>query len=221
MRALLILELRRQRAVVFRLAGLTACVGVLFFLVGKRSPSDLLAAMIGTSLGAALIVPMGIARDKLEGTLEFLCGLPVEPRWIAASRLASMAVVSAPWSTGIAVLSLAVPTPLPMNFVGVAAVSWLVLTMLGAAATAFLTLFDLEQMLGAPVVGLVLAVVLIPRAAHWLIPGLSAASLLSLLNEPAAPVLLFGALMATVATVWLLSLAATTRGFARYRRSRD
>ena len=111
MRALMILELRRQRLVIMRLALVTAAIGALFYLAGKRTPTEMLAAMIGSSIGVVLVVPMGITRDKLEGTLDFICALPVDSRTIAASRIAAMAVLSIPWAVGIGVISMRVESP--------------------------------------------------------------------------------------------------------------
>jgi len=73
MTALLALELRRQRPMFVRMALVTVVIGLVFFVAGKRTPADLLATLVGSGLGVALIVPMGIARDKMEGTLEFIC----------------------------------------------------------------------------------------------------------------------------------------------------
>ena len=217
MRALLMLELRRQRAVILRLAGLTVAIGVLFYLTGKRAPSEFLAAMIGSGIGVVLVVPMGIARDKLEGTLDFICALPVECRDIAASRLAAMAILSMPWAIGVGAISVALPSPVPLNVVIVTAAAWLLLTTLGATATAFFTLFELEQLLGAPLFAMIVLAVLVPRAIRWMFPSASADVVWSLLRRPAAPAVLISATLAAVVLIGFVSYAAIERGFTSFR----
>lgn len=217
MRSLMMLELRRQRAIVVRLAAVTVAIGVLFYLAGKRTPSELLAAMIGSSIGVVLIVPMGIARDKLEGTLDCICALPVEPRAIAASRLGATAILAIPWAIGVGVLSAALPSPTSVNLVIVITASWLILTALGAIATAFFTLFELEQLLGVPLFAMVVFVVLVPRVVRWTFPNMSAELVWGFLRQPTAPMLLTVAALAAVVIIGVISFAATERGFANYR----
>ena len=90
-----------------RMIGLTIFIGGVFSIAGKRTSADQIALVLGSGLGAALIVPIGIARDKMEGTLELLCGLPVAPRVIAASRISAGALLSLvlPPGCGTAVLA--------------------------------------------------------------------------------------------------------------------
>src|ERR1019366_8109956 len=179
---LLLLELRRQRPMVLRMACLTVIVGLVFCVAGKPTPSDLLATLIGSSIGVVLIVPMGISRDKMEGSLDFLCGLPVESHAIAASRFIAVAVLSIPWAVGVGAVAFTVPTIASLNPVGVAILTWLAMLLLGASATALLTRFELESLLGAPVIAMVIAVVLVPRAVHALIPGMTKETVLRLLQ---------------------------------------
>jgi hypothetical protein len=211
------LELRRQRAVITRLAALTIAIGGLFYLAGKNSPSELLAAMIGSSIGVVLIVPMGIARDKLEGTLDFICALPVEPREIAASRLVATALLALPWSMGVGALSMALRSPVPLNPVIVATASLLILTALGATLAAFFALFEFEQLLGAPLFAMVVFVVLAPRAIRWMFPHVSVDVVRGFLNQPGAPLALTAAAIVIIVSIGFASYAAIQRGFARYR----
>jgi hypothetical protein len=217
MTALTMLELRRQRVVVARLAALTIAIGALFYVAGKRSPTELLAAMIGSSIGAVLVVPMGIARDKLEGTLDFIRALPIGARDIAASRLAAMAIVSVPWAVGVGGVFANLHLPATPNMPLVILAWWLVLTMMGAIATAFFALFDLEQLLGAPLFGIIVLSVLVPRAARVVFPNVSAEVLLRFLRQPTAPFVITGATLAAIVVTCLASFAATERGFANYR----
>jgi hypothetical protein len=218
---LLKLELRRQLPMVVRMACLTVVVSAVFFLAGKRGPGELLAALIGSSLGVVLIVPMGVSRDKMEGSLEFICGLPVEPSAIAASRMIAVAVLAFPWAVGVGALSLVVPATASLGPIAVAAFTWFVMTSLGACATAMLTRFELETMLGAPLVAMVIAVVLVPRAVHALLPGLTRESVVLYLQRPAAPLVLGLLVLSAVAALGIAAFRMTVSGFARYRPGAD
>jgi hypothetical protein len=200
-----------------RMVLLALSVSVVFYLAGKRAPSDLLATLIGSSLGVALIVPMGIARDKMEGTLEFICGLPVHSRDIAASRFAAVALLALPWAVVVGVFSRFAPALGMLSPAGAGAVTWIALFFLGACATALLTRFDFESLLGAPVVIMVLLVVLVPRAVHALIPGMSAGAILQILNQPAAPAIFGAGLLISVGATCTAAFVVTARGFANYR----
>jgi ABC-type transport system involved in multi-copper enzyme maturation permease subunit len=217
MTPLLKLELRRQRPMVVKMAVLTAIVCGLFYVAGKRAPADLLAAVVGSGLGAVLIVPMGISRDKMEGTLDFVCGLPVEPRTIAASRFVAMAVIAVPWASAIGAVSWALPPTVPLNAAAVAALSWLAMLVLGACGVALMACFELESLLGAPMIALVLAIVLVPRVLRALFPAVTRETLSGLAQQPAAPVAVAAALMLLLGAVGAVAFAAATRGFARYR----
>lgn len=214
---LLKLELRRQRPMVVKMAALTAVVCAVFYLAGKRAPAELLAAVAGSGLGAVLIVPMGISRDKMEGTLEFLCGLPVEPRAIAASRFAVMAVVATPWAVAIGAVSMMHASLLPLHPLAVLALSWLVMLALGACGVALMAVFDLETLLGAPMIAVVLIVVLVPRLVRAALPNLTGEMVLRLAERPAAPAMIAAVAVVALAAIGVLAFGAATRGFAAYR----
>jgi hypothetical protein len=215
---LLLLELTRQRPMLLRMIGLTVFIGGVFFIAGKRTSADQMALVLGSGLGAALIVPIGIARDKMEGTLELLCGLPVEPRVIAASRITAGALLSLPWGAGAGLLAVSLPLAFPLSPFGVALLAWLVLVLLSACGTAILARFELESVLGAPFVAALLLLVLLPRALRALYPGLSADVILDFLRRPSAPVLLALALLSTFVACGAIALEITSRAFATYSR---
>ena len=202
---------------VLRMACLTVIVSLVFFVAGKRSPADLLATLIGSSIGVVLIVPMGISRDKMEGSLEFLCGLPVESQAIAASRLIAVAILTIPWAVAVGAASLSMPMITSQNPVGVGVLTWLAMLLLGACGTALLACFELESLLGAPIVAMVIAIVFVPRMVHALIPGLTQETLLRMMQRPATPFVLSAVLLAAVAIVVAVAFAITSRAFANYR----
>lgn len=210
-------ELRRERKVFLRLAALTVAISALFYLAGKRTAPELLAAMIGSGIGAVLIVPMGIARDKLEGTLDFICTLPVTPGVIAASRLAAMAVLAMPWAAGVGMLSVTLRVPNLPGAMLVTLMAWLMMVMLGAIATAFFALFELEQILGAPLFAMVVFFVVAPRLFRWFFPNVSAGLVWSLVSRPSTVMLLTGAGVLIFAGLGAVSFVATERGFAAYQ----
>jgi hypothetical protein len=216
MTPLLKLELRRQRPMVLKMALLTAFVCGVFYLVGKRAPVELLAAIAGSGLGALLIVPMGISRDKMEGTLDFICGLPVEPREIAASRFAAMALIATPWAVAIGAMAFAAPGEPPMHPVALAVLSWLAMLVLGAGGIAMMTLFELETLLGFPFVAMVLVVVLVPRVARAFLPGVSREALIELVRRPEAPLAISLVLIVVPSVVGAVAFAAAVRGFSAY-----
>lgn len=214
---LLKLELRRERPMVVKMALLTMIVCGVFVLAGKRTASDVLATVLGSGIGAVLIVPMGISRDKMEGTLDFLCGLPVEPRAIAASRFAAMAVFATPWAAAAGGVSFALPATAQVNPIAVGVLTGLAMLLLGACGIAALTCFELESLLGAPLVAVVIAFVLVPRAVRALLPGVTGDAALRFLQQPAAPFVVAVCLLAVGAVVGAIAFGMATRGFAKYR----
>ena len=214
---LLKLELRRQRSQVMRMALATLGICAVFVLAGKRQPSDQLALLLGSGIGVSLMIPMGIVRDKLEGTLDFICGLPVEPRDIAASRFIASAVLVAPWALAVGTLKFTMPASGAMNALDAAVLSWLALSLLGVCLTAVFVLFEFTSLMGTPVLVLVAACVLTPRVVARLFPAVTEKSIVEFLNRPGTPLMLAVALMALIAVVGSVAFAAATRGLATYR----
>jgi hypothetical protein len=215
-RPLLAVELRRQRPVFLRMVVLTVLVGIVFFVAGKRDPESLLASLIGCSIGVVLLVPMGISRDKMEGTLDFICGLPVETRDIAASRLIAVALFALPWALGIGLLSIAARGAIPLTPVAAAVLAWLAMLFLGAIAIALFSCFDLESLLGAPAVALIVAAVVMPRLVHALIPDLTQTSILHFLAWRGATPLLMSVFLTSALAIVLVSLAISARALNNF-----
>jgi hypothetical protein len=218
---LLLLELRRQRPMLVRMIGLTVFVAAVFLVAGKRTAADQLALVLGSGLGVVLIVPLGIVRDKMEGTLELLCGLPVAPRAIAASRILAGALLPLPWAAGAGLLALGLPPAVPLDPFAVGALAWCVMLLLSACGTAILARCELERVLGAPFVGVLLLLVLLPRALRWfarLHPGFTPDRLRALLQYPAAPALCALGLAAIIAAWVAVSLEIASSAFATYDR---
>jgi hypothetical protein len=213
---LLVLELRRHRPMLQRMILLTAAVCIVFFVLGKRTPMDQLAALLGCSLGVALIVPLGIARDKMEGTLDFVCGLPVEARDIAASRFISVAALAVPWALAIGAVSAAAPAIGSLNPVDAFVFAWLGMVLLGSCATALFCRYDFETLLGTPVVVMILFVAIAPRVMRLWLPSLTPQTLARILGHPYAPLAVIASLVVVVALAGALTFGVTVRGFATY-----
>lgn len=201
-----------------RMIVMTLAVCLVFFVAGKRARTDQLAVLIGCSLGVALIVPLGIARDKMEGTMDFICGLPVEPWDIALSRFAAVVALALPWAVGIGAMSIGATAIGRLNPFDVAVVAWFALSLLGTCATALFSRFDFETLLGAPMIVMVVVLVVVPRAVRFWLPDLTAASVLRALAQPMAPALLVGGAVLTAVVLGGVAFGMTVRGFATYRR---
>jgi hypothetical protein len=89
--------------------------------------------------------------------------------------------------------------------------------MLGVGATALLARFDLENLLGAPVVAIVIAVVLVPRAARLLLPDFTREAFMAFLRQPSAPLVLMFAFLAVTVVTGTTAFGITSRAFANYR----
>ncbi len=218
-KTLLLLELRRDRPQVVRMALVTFAASALFYVAGKREPSSQLAILLGSAIGIVLLVPMGIVRDKMEGTLEFICGLPVAPREIAASRFIAGALIAIPWAVAVGALVLSMRLPGGMNAFDAAMLVWLLMCLVGGCLTSACALFDFATLLGAPMIALVAVWILLPRVVGAMFPGITEQSVVQFLNRPATPLVLAAVLMAIVSVTGSIAFAAATRGFAHYRHS--
>jgi hypothetical protein len=216
-KTLLMLELRRDKPQVVRMTFVTLAICGMFFMAGKRDASSQLAILLGSGLGIVLLVPMGIVRDKMEGTLEFICGLPVEPREIAASRFIAGALVAIPWAAAVGALTFTMRSNGAMNAADAAVLTWLLMCLIGGCITAAVALFDFATLLGMPLVALVAAWILLPRIVGALFPGVTERTVVDFLNRPTTPLILAGALMITLCATGSIAFAAAVRGFARYR----
>ncbi len=93
-RSLLGLEFRRVRKqVLHTLGGSLAVVTVMVLADFGSSAVFVLLGAIGFSF--ALMGPMHVMKDKLDGTMEFLAGLPASPASLAAARCAAAGALTA------------------------------------------------------------------------------------------------------------------------------
>jgi hypothetical protein len=129
-----------------------------------------------------------------------------------------MAVLSIPWATGIGMLSFAAPSGSQINPLIAAALSWLVMVTLGSCALALMTRFELEQLLGVPVVGLVVLSVLVPRLFRAMFPHISTETVQRLLSRPGAFLIVAALLAIGSAAVVATAFQFTKQALASYQR---
>lgn len=225
--ALLAVELRRARTLLVRL-GVATPVGLgVFFLLGKGTPENLLAVVLGAGLGVAVAgVPSGVLRDKLDGTLEFFVRLPAAPGTVAGARFAAAALVSLPWAiaTGVVFALLARSHAFAGDPVGAGSgmlvASWCGLSALSWVAMAVWARFDPNRV-GMWPLGLIVIVAVLGSASGRLLRALGvddvSAAVSAVLKAPWLPLAaaLLGA--AVFAGVSLAAFEVTRRAFHRYR----
>lgn len=221
--ALLTVELRRQRRVTARLFVSTAVIAAVFWLAGKRGPDTGFAIALGMGFGAALIVPVGVTKDRLEGTLAFLTGLPTRPSTIAAARFAAVAVTTLPWAVvaagGLGWVAAAFPGAPPPAWVALGALplAWAGFTTIGWILTGVFSRWDLAQLLGVPIVVAVIALLLIPRVARPLLPADPAAWFGTFFASPWGPLGVASAVLLVAAAAGAAAFALAVHGIATYR----
>jgi len=98
--ALVLLELRRAAPVVVQTSRMGAGALVVLLLFGWQTPGRIAFVLGVMGLAGLWSVPMNVMRDKLEGGLEFLTALPVEPRVLAAARLLAVVIFALPAGAG-------------------------------------------------------------------------------------------------------------------------
>jgi hypothetical protein len=221
--ALLAVELRRQRRVTARLLLSTAVIAGVFWLAGKRGPDTGFAIALGMGFGAALIVPVGVTKDRLEGTLAFLTGLPTRPSTIAAARFAAVAVTTLPWAVvaagGLAWVAAAFQEAPPPGWVALGALplAWVAFTTVGWILTGVFSRWDLAQLLGVPIVVAVIALLVLPRLAGPLLPADPAAWFDTFFASPWGPLAMAGAALLVAAAGGGAAFGLAVHGIGMYR----
>ena len=225
---LLRVEIVRHRRVALRLLASTLVCGVVFQLAGKPTAQTWLAIAFGMGLGGALLVPMGIARDRLDGNLEFLLSLPIDPKSLVVARgLASMlfalppALVAAVASAFALTATSGVPTGLGFSawtvVPGVLIACWVALSVLGVLLVAVFCRWDLRDLIGVPMVFVALLILVVPRALSAWVPRIPVPTVIRWLSEPwFAPV--FGlSLLVVVGGLCAAAFVLAEHGLRVYR----
>ena len=216
------LEIRRAKALLGRLylAGVAGLA--LFYVLRRATDENILAVVMGVTLGMTLTVPFAVMRDKLDRTLEFLLSLPVTVADLVAARFLAAAIGLLPGviATGVA---LALVTP-PTEFGVLAAVApaqmalgfWVLLTLAAWCLTAAAAC-ELSRLISWSIAGMV---VLLGWVVPWVLGLLErdgpAAALRSFVEQPYAPVAMGAAALVVAAALAVAAFAIAHRGLTRY-----
>jgi hypothetical protein len=225
--ALLAVELKRVRTVLVRLGVATPLGLGVFLLLGKGTPENFLAVVLGAGLGVAVAgVPSGVLRDKLDGTLEFFVRLPATPGTVAAARFAAAALTSLPWAvaTGVVFAPLARSYAVAGDPVGAASgmlvASWCGLCVFSWVAMAVWARFDPNRV-GMWPLGLIVMVAVLGSASGRLLRALGvndvSAAVGAALKWPWLPLAAALLGVAVFAGVTVAAFEVTRRAFRRYR----
>lgn len=200
-----------------------AVLGVLVLALatgaGKRG---FVAGLTGAILTMhPMFLAMQVAKDKVDGTLEFLCALPVTPRTLAAARLVPILALSA--LAGVAVAAFALwngaPAALGHPPAVVAATALLVGALVPAALAAVVLALTarlrFEALVSAPMF-LLLGLAALSKGLDRAVPPAVWEQLRALAARPWAPAALLALLTALLAATIVLAFGATARTFARF-----
>lgn len=150
LRPLVLLELQRAWPHARKIVVFVAVITLVLMLVGKGRLEYLLPMFLGAGLGAGIAIAFGVVRDKLEGTLEFLCNLPIGSGTIVEAKFASITLLVLPWSLASTALIplLGLPEGIPARLadviLGVLVSSCVMLCLTGWWVTAAWLRYDPE-----------------------------------------------------------------------------
>lgn len=200
------LELRRVRPQLVRSALMLAVIFGVLALTGRATGEIAVLVLLGMAMAFALLLPPNQLRDKLDGSMAFLLGLPVERSTLARARCLATGLVMIPGALfPVAAWSLAAPAFFPPGLsrpglAGVALVSWSTLTAVSILLSALLVRFKMEQVTMIPfVIFLGLLFVLDPLLTP-LLPDQAAVA--QFLARPEAAILVeFGIVLGSAAVI--------------------
>ena len=220
--ALVRLEGQRSARLLARMYLFGLAVIVVFAVFGRATADNILAVIMGGTIGTSLLIPLSVSRDKTERTLEFLLSLPATVPELVAARFAAAAVSLLPGSVATGVALAVLPLPPELGFMDgvptftIAVGFWVLATVATWSLVALAAAFDLSTVMGWPlgiVVGLCFAV---PWAIGRWGPSDPGQALMWFLRQPfAAAVLVAVATTVVVATAGAAFLLAC-RGFNTY-----
>ncbi len=227
LRALVALDLRRAWPGL-RTIGLLTCgtFGLVVFL-GKGSITNMLVIVMGAGLGVATAgIPMTVMRDKLDGTLEFLCTLPTSANTIAGAKFITSALGTLPWAvgSGAVVWVMGVPEEFPASVpsaaLGGSIVIWITYCLISWWLIALWARFEPEKTGWIPLVALLTLFIVADPLFELL--GLSnpvaAMELLrSFLGQPWARAAILLAAGGAATAVSAMAFLLTVHAFATYR----
>ncbi|MYA34658.1 MAG: hypothetical protein F4164_11435 [Gemmatimonadales bacterium] len=216
------LEGRRGGRLLARMYLFGLALMVVFAVLGRASGENILAVIMGGTIGTVLLIPLTVGRDKVERTLEFLLSLPVTVQELVAARFAAAALSLLPGSVATGVALALLPLPLELGFMegipafAIAFAFWMLLTVVAWILAAFAAAFDLSTAVGWPLGIFVGLCLILPWTIRTFGPSDPGQALVWFLLQPFA-----GAVLAAVATVALIATSVAAfllacRGFVTY-----
>ena len=195
---------------------------VAFAALGKASGENVLAVIMGVTVATVIAIPLGVSRDKLEHTLEFLQSLPVTVSELVTARFAAAALSLLPGAVATGAALGLLPRPAELEFVaGLAAFNvalgfWLLLTLVAWGLTAASAAFDLASMMGWPLAAFVLLAFLVSMAIRLLGPEDLGAALDWFFQQPFAEVAIVVAVGGVMVVTAVVAFGVAHRGFTVY-----
>lgn len=218
---LLRLEVRRARTHVRKTAlGTVLVVGGMFAIMGGgRDGTGMALGVLGMVYG--ILPAFRTLTDKLDGSVEFLTSLPVEPRVLAGAHLltcvAWASIAAVPWTAAARLAAVdffgayAGPAQTAGLFVVIAMGTAAVCALLSGAAMRFavetLNWLPLAVLLGAMGLGALVD----KRWPH------SEAAILAWLNTPQAPFVIFAMVVAAAAVGFGVGALVLMSGYRQFR----
>ena len=213
----------RRSAFLLRRLYLLGVVGLaFFFFIGQATDENILAIVMGVTLGAASVIPFAVMRDRLDRTMEFLLSLPVTVADLVVARFLAVAVGLVPGAVATGV-SFALLTP-PADFGPLAALApfqmalgfWVLLTVVAWVLTAAAA-SELSGLLGWSVAALLVFVgFVIPRLVEFFDDTNVGAVFNSFLQQPYAVVVIGCVATVVLAVVSTAAFAVAHQRFAGY-----
>lgn len=221
LRRLTVLELRRVRPQLLRSLVLLAGGFGLLLLTGRADREFATLFLLLMAMVFLMFLPPNQIRDKLDGSMAFLLGLPVERSTLARAQCLAAGVVMVPAALFMATAwSLTAPAWFPPGLSrpglpGVALASWSALTALSILLSSILVRFRLDQLSAIPfLIVLGLPFILDPLLAP-LLPSLT--QVVEFLARPWAVVLIETGLVLMSAVVALAGYRMLRSGLSRFQ----
>ena len=221
--ALIALELRRIGPTVLRVQGAALVLAALFAVASSEPHENMLAVLLGTPIGVTLVAPMTVIRDKMEGTLEFLCSLPATAGELVTARFAAAALCILPGialaGAGLAWLPLPAPVAaVPGELLFTALVGyWAALVVVSWLMAAAFASFEFARLMRWPLAIAVILLVVLPRVLERVVPDNFNDVMRQAVAQPWAPTAAALLVLALMGTAALVAFAITRRAFANYR----
>ena len=216
-------EVRRSAFLLGRLYLLGVVGLAFFFLIGRATDENILAVVMGATLGAASVTPFAVMRDKLDRTMEFLLSLPVTAADLVTARFLAAAVGLVPGAvaTGVAFALVAPPAEFGPLLATLAPIQmalgyWVLLTLAAWVLTAAAAC-EVSGLLGWSAAALLVFVgFAVPRLVELFDRTNASAMLDSFLRQPYAVVVMASVAAAVIVAMSMAAFVVAHRRFAGY-----